>query len=267
MKSDIKSEPENFQSKMPALFVGHGNPMNAIEDNEFSRAWIEIGKRLPKPKAILCISAHWETNGTYVTAMAMPKTIHDFFGFPSRLNGQQYPAPGSPELARLIQATIQKADVKLDSEWGLDHGAWSVLIRMFPQADIPVVQLSLDQIKLPRFHYELGQALRSLRDIGILIIGSGNMVHNLGVMTWKDQAYNWAEQFDLTLKNLIETGDHESIINYNQFGSTAQLAIPSNEHFLPMLYILALKDDAESVTFFTEKVTFGSISMRGFKIG
>ncbi len=267
MKSNIKNDPDGFRSNMPALFVGHGSPMNAIEDNEFSRAWVAIGERLPGPKAILCISAHWETDGTYVTAMENPKTIHDFFGFPSQLNQQQYPAPGSPELARLVQTTIQKAEIQLDFNWGLDHGAWSVLIRMFSKADIPIVQLSLDRTKAPAFHYELGKALRPLRNSGILIVGSGNMVHNLGVMTWRDQAYNWAEQFDLTLKNLIETGDHETIINYNRLGSTAQLAIPTNEHFLPLLYILALKDDAEAVSFFAEKVTFGSISMRGLKIG
>jgi len=257
----------NDNTTMPALFIGHGSPMNAIEDNEFSQAWIEIGERLPQPKAILCISAHWETNGTSVTAMKKPKTIHDFYGFPPALYQQQYPAPGSPELARLVQQTIQKTGVQLDFDWGLDHGTWSVLIRMFPQADIPVVQLSLDRTKPPAVHCELGQALRPLRERGVLIVGSGNMVHNLGIMTWDDRAYDWAAQFDLTLKKLIETGDHESIIHYDQFGRMAKLAIPTNEHFLPLLYTLALKDDAEAVSFFAEKVTFGSISMRCLKIG
>ncbi len=255
------------QSKMPVLFIGHGSPMNAIEDNEFSRAWIEIGRMLPKPKVILCISAHWETNGTYVTAMENPITIHDFYGFPPMLYQQQYPAPGSPELTKLVQKTIDKTQVQLDFNWGLDHGTWSVLIRMFPLADIPVVQLSLDRTKPPAFHYELGKALNPLRDRGIMIVGSGNMVHNLGIMTWEDRVYDWAGKFDLTVKQLIETGDHESIINYEKFGKIANLAIPTNEHFLPLLYVLALKDEAESVSFFAEKVTFGSISMRCLKIG
>lgn len=267
MPKTSNSSLNDSQSKMPVLFIGHGSPMNAIEDNEFSRAWIKIGKQLPQPTTIVCVSAHWETNGAYVTAMEHPRTIHDFIGFPPALYQQQYPAPGSPELARLVQKTINKTKIQLDFDWGLDHGTWSVLIRMFPRADIPVVQMSLDRTKPPAFHYELGKALKPLRDRGILIIGSGNMVHNLGLMSRENGAYDWAVKFDQTLQRLIETDDHESIINYEKFGSAAKLAIPTNEHFLPLLYVLALKDETEAVSFFAEKVILGSISMRSLKIG
>ena len=266
MPKESNSSLDGSLSKMPVLFIGHGSPMNAIEDNEFSRAWIKIAKELPHPKAILCVSAHWETNGTYVTAMEHPRTIHDFYGFPPVLYQQRYPAAGSLELVSIVQQTTDITKIQLDFDWGLDHGTWAVLIRMFPLADIPVVQLSLDRTKPPSFHYELGKALKPLRDQGILTIGSGNMVHNLGIMSWENQAYDWAVKFDLTLKRLIKIGDHESIINYEQFGNDAKLAIPTNEHFLPLLYALALKDEAESVSFFAEKVILGSISMRCLKI-
>ncbi len=255
------------RTTMPALFIGHGSPMNAIEDNEFSRTWIEIGKGLPHPKAILCISAHWETNGTKVTAMEAPRTIYDFYGFPFELYQQQYPAPGSPQLAERIRQALDPTPVHFDFDWGLDHGAWSVLMRLFPAANVPVVQLSLDRTQPPAVHYQLGQALRPLRQEGVLIIGSGNMVHNLRIMRWQDTAFDWAAEFDLTLKRLIEAGDHTAIINYHQLGRGAQLAIPTNEHFLPLLYALALQDAGEPISFFAEKVTFGSISMRGLKIG
>ena len=200
------------ETRLPTLFVGHGSPMNAIEDNEFSRAWAETGTALPRPKAILCISAHWETAGTQVTAMEQPKTIHDFYGFPQPLYEMRYPAPGSPGLARLTRDTLRKTGVRLDSEWGLDHGAWSVLCRMFPGADIPVVQLSLDRTREPAFHYD-------------------------------------------------------SIVHYSRLGQAARLSVPTNEHFLPLLYILALQDRDESVEFFAEQVTSGSLSMRSLKIG
>jgi 4,5-DOPA dioxygenase extradiol len=252
--------------KMPALFVGHGSPMNAIEDNEFSRAWAEVGKALPRPNAILCVSAHWETAGTQVTAMEHPKTIHDFGGFPRELYEMQYPAPGSPELARLIQGTVQKAQVRLDQDWGLDHGTWSVLCRMFPDADIPVVQLSLDRTQEPAFHYALGKELRVLRNKGILIVGSGNMVHNLRMMAWQDEAYDWAIEFDETLKQLILSGDHDSIIHYQNLGKATRLAVPTNEHYLPLLYILAVQDEQEPVRFFTDRMSLGSLSMRSLWI-
>ena len=174
------------EAKMPALFIGHGNPMNAVEDTEFSRAWAEVARSLPKPRAVLCVSAHWETVGTRVTSMEQPKTIHDFNGFPPSLYEQRYPAPGSPDLARMAQAVVRESPIELDSEWGLDHGAWSVLCRMFPEADVPVVQLSLDQRKEPAVHYQLGRELRGLRKKGVLILGSGNIVHNLREMAWED---------------------------------------------------------------------------------
>jgi 4,5-DOPA dioxygenase extradiol len=253
--------------KMPALFVGHGSPMNAMEDNEFSRAWIEAGKSLPKPKAILCISAHWETVGTQVTAMEQPKTIYDFYGFPQPLYEIQYPAQGSPDLARLVQETVRKTQVGPDFEWGLDHGAWSVLCRMFPDVDVPVIQLSLDHTKEPVFHYELGKELKALRDKGVLIIGSGNIVHNLRVVAWQDKAYDWALEFDERMKQLILSGDHDSIIHYPRFGQAAHLAVPTNEHYLPLLYVLALQDKGDDIAFFADKVTMGSISMRSLRIG
>ncbi len=252
--------------KMPALFVGHGSPMNAIEDNEFSRAWAEVGQALPRPEAILCVSAHWETAGTLVTGMERPKTIHDFGGFPRELYAMQYPAPGSPELARLTQATVRKTQVHLDQTWGLDHGTWSVLCRMFPAADIPVIQLSLDQTQTPEFHYTLGKELRALRNKGVLIVGSGNIVHNLRIVTFQDKAYDWAIEFDEILKKLIESGDHDSLVNYQSLGQAARLAIPTNEHYLPLLYILALQDRPEQIRFFADRVTLGSISMRSLVI-
>jgi len=253
--------------KTPALFIGHGSPMNAIENNEFSRAWAQEGKSLPRPKAILCISAHWETAGTHVTAMELPKTIHDFYGFPQPLYQVKYPAPGSPDLARLAQKTVRKAQVRLDEEWGLDHGAWAVLCRMFPDADIPVVQLSLDRTKDPAFHYDLGKELKALRNEGVLIVGSGNMVHNLGVMSWQDMAFDWAVEFHEKLRRLILAGDHDAMIHYRNLGEAARLSIPTNEHYLPMLYVLALQDKDDQIEIFTDKVTLGSISMRSLRIG
>jgi 4,5-DOPA dioxygenase extradiol len=255
------------EAKMPALFVGHGNPMNAIEDNEFTRSWAEVAESLPRPRAILCLSAHWETDGTRVTAMDWPRTIHDFGGFPRQLFEVQYPAPGSPELARLVQQTATEVPVGLDFEWGLDHGAWSVLRRMFPNADVPVIQLSLDRTREPAFHYELGRQLRSLRRNGVLIIGSGNMVHNLRMIAWQDVAYDWAREFDEKLQQLILARDHDSIINYQHLSEEARLAVPTNEHFLPLLYVLGLQDDHDEVGFFADKVTLGSISMRSVRIG
>ncbi len=252
--------------KMPVLFVGHGNPMNAIEDNEFTRGWTKVGKALPKPNAILCVSAHWETNGTQVTGMDQPKTIHDFGGFPRELFEYKYPAPGSPELARLTQETVRKAPVGLDQNWGLDHGTWSVLTRMFSNADIPVVQLSLDRTQAPEFHYALGKGLRALRNKGILIVGSGNIVHNLGTAVFKDGAYDWAIEFDETIKKLIESGNHDSITHYQNLGKAARLSIPTNEHYLPLLYTLALQDTQEQVRFFNDRVTMGSLSMRSMVI-
>jgi 4,5-DOPA dioxygenase extradiol len=249
--------------RMPTLFIGHGSPMNAIEDNEFSRAWVEVGEALPRPTAILCVSAHWETIGTQVTAMERPRTIHDFGGFPQELYEMQYPAPGSPELARLAQATIHKTQVRLDQGWGLDHGAWSVLCRMFPQANIPVVQLSLDRTQAPEYHYALGKELRLLRNKGVLIVGSGNIVHNLRLIAWQgEQTYDWAIEFDEAIKQAILSGDHDAIVHYEKLGKAARLAVPTNEHFLPLLYVLALQDKQEQVRFFADQMSMGSLSMQ-----
>lgn len=252
---------------MPALFVGHGSPMNAIEDNAFSRAWTAMGISLPRPKAIVCISAHWQTDGTRITAMPNPKTIYDFYGFPQPLYERRYPAPGAPDLARSIQQAIPDPVVQLDLDWGLDHGTWSVLCRMFPEAEIPVLQVSLDFKLSPSDHYQMGQQLKYLRSRGILIIGSGNMVHNLGAMAWKDIAFDWARDFDARLTDLISAGNHQQLIDYQTLGDNAVLAIPTNEHYLPLLYILGMRDKADHLAFFCEKITLGSISMRSFKLG
>lgn len=263
---DLNAKFSDTDQRMPALFVGHGSPMNAIEDNDFSRAWAQVGKSLPKPNAILCISAHWETAGTLVTGMDQPKTIHDFGGFPPELYEMEYPAPGSRDLAKLTVETVNKVPVEFDQSWGLDHGTWSVLCRMFPSADIPVIQLSLDQTRSPQFHYELGKELLALRNRGVLIVGSGNIVHNLRTITFQDKAFDWAIEFDQTVKRLIEKGDHQSIIRYQNLGQAARLAIPTNEHYLPLLYILALQVKQEQIHFFADRVTLGSISMRSVVI-
>ncbi|MBB6051926.1 4,5-DOPA dioxygenase extradiol [Armatimonas rosea] len=253
---------------LPTLFVGHGNPMNAIEDNPYSRAWEQLGAALPNPKAILCVSAHWETQGTQVTAMEQPRTIHDFGGFPPELFAVEYPAPGSPELAELARETLSETTpVGLDQHWGLDHGAWSVLCRMFPAARVPVVQLSLDRSQSPAFHYALGRELRSLRERGVLVVSSGNVVHNLRQARWVDVAADWALAFDSTVKERILTGDHEALVDYIKLGQEAQLSIPTNEHYLPLLYTLGMQHDGEGVSFFSEHVTLNSISMRTVLIG
>lgn len=253
---------------MPVLFIGHGNPMNAIEDNEYSRAWKAIAKQLPVPKAILCISAHWYTKGTFVTAMPHPTTIHDFGGFPQELFKQEYPAPGAPELAKATAEGIKHTNVILEKEhWGLDHGTWSVLLPMYPHANIPVYQLSIDYTKSPEFHYNLAKELQWLRKKGVLIIGSGNVVHNLGMAQWKDTGFDWAQEFDHIVKTCIDGGDHKSLIQYEKYGKLSEQAIPTNEHYLPMLYSLALQQNGEEVKYFVEKTTMGSISMRSFTIG
>jgi 4,5-DOPA dioxygenase extradiol len=254
-------------TKMPALFMGHGSPMNAIEDNEFSQAWQAAASTFPLPKAILCISAHWETQGSQVTAMDKPRTIHDFYGFPRPLFEKEYPAPGAPDLAKLVSDTIKISEVKLDQSWGLDHGTWSVLCRMYPKADIPVVQLSLDRTKESAHHYQLGRQLRDLREQGVLIVGSGNIVHNLRMMVWQDAAFDWAVDFDSKVKHWILEGDHEPIVHFEKQGQEAELSVNTAEHYLPLLYVLGLKEEGEPVSFFAEKVWGGSLSMRCVRIG
>ena len=256
------------QGTMPVLFVGHGNPMNAIEDNEFSRGWRTVGKELPAPRAILCISAHWETSGTFVTAVEKPRTIHDFFGFPDELFAVQYPASGSPALAQQTKEVVRKAAVELDTKWGLDHGCWSVVKHMYPNADVPIIELSLDFTKPARWHYELANDLSILREKGILIIGSGNMVHNLRMVNWEDPggAYDWAAEANERFKAFVAGDDHKSLIQYDSLGRAASLSIPTPEHFLPMLYVLGLKKENEGVRFFNDRLLMGSISMTSFEI-
>jgi 4,5-DOPA dioxygenase extradiol len=255
---------------MPALFIGHGNPMNAIEDNVYAAAWREAAAAIPRPEAILCISAHWETEGCFVTAMDHPKTIHDFYGFPDALYQVQYPAPGSRSLAERVRSLVSSCAVRLDDSysWGLDHGAWSVLRCMYPGADIPVVQLSLDRTQHPRFHYELGRELHALRQEGVLIVGSGNIVHNLRLLQWDAaEPHSWAAEFDRLVANLILAGEHDRLVAYPALGEAARLSIPTNEHYLPLLYVLALQQAGEQVTFFAEGLPLGSISMRSLRIG
>jgi 4,5-DOPA dioxygenase extradiol len=252
--------------KMPVLFVGHGSPMNAIEDNEFVLSWKELGKSIPRPKAILCISAHWETSGTQVTAMQKPSTIHDFGGFPQELYNVQYPAPGSPELAYEVKRIIASANIGLDENWGLDHGAWSVIRNIYPLSDVPVIEMSLDWRLTPQSHYDLAKELAPLRKKGILIIGSGNIVHNLRMIAWDhvnepDYGFDWALRANEMFKNMISTNNHKDLINYSRLGKEVQLAVPTPDHYLPLLYSLALKEENENVMFFNDKTVMGSLSM------
>lgn len=251
---------------MPLLFIGHGYPMNAIEDNKYSRSWKEIAATLPKPKAILCVSAHWETSGTFVTAMKSPRTIHDFGGFPQALFDVQYPAPGSLEIAKETAKEIKSTTVGLDEKWGLDHGTWSVLLPMYPKADIPVLQLSIDRTQPPSYHFELAGELAKLRERGVLIIGSGNVVHNLRMIRSDDKPYDWATEFDEFVKAQIIKRDYKALIEYEKQGNAAKLSIPTNEHYLPMLYTLGLTGKNEEVSFFNEGIDLGSASMRSFVV-
>ncbi len=256
-----------YYQQMPVLFMGHGSPMNAIEDNEFSLAWQEAAKAIPHPNAILCISAHWETSGSMVTAMEKPRTIHDFYGFPRALFEKEYPAWGYPELAQRVIQLAGEAHAQPDLSWGLDHGTWSVLCRMYPEADVPVVQLSLDRSQPNSYHYQLGQLLAPLRKEGVLVIGSGNIVHNLRMMVWEDTAFDWASDYDGKVKQWILDEDHKSIIHYEKYGKPALLSVNSAEHYLPLLYILGLRQPHEPASFFAEKVWGGSISMRCVRFG
>ena len=269
----LKTRPDGgLSEKMPVLFVGHGSPMNAIEENEFATGWREMGKKLPRPSAILCVSAHWQSKGTMVTAMQKPETIHDFGGFPRELYEVQYPAPGSPELAKATKETVRERVIELDRSWGLDHGAWSVIRRMYPDADVPVVELSLDYQLSPQQHYDLARELAPLRRKGILIIGSGNMVHNLGLVSWEHlntpgYAFDWAMEAGEAMKSHIMSGDHSPLINYGSQGRAFRLAVPTPEHFLPLLYALALKGSDEPVELFNDRPVAGSLTMTSVRIG
>ena len=275
METIRRSKSSTGSERMPVLFIGHGSPMNAIEDNESSRGWKVVGKSLPRPKAILCVSAHWETWGTKITAMPKPRTIHDFGGFPRALYEAQYPAPGSPELARGTGELVKRFEVTLDQDWGLDHGCWSVLIQMFPEADIPVVQLSLDSAKTGQAQYELAKELAPLRRQGVLILGSGNMVHNLRRVVLRGNSLDdfntpygldWALEANALFKQLIDEERHAELADYPSLGKAVQLAVPTPEHYLPLLYALALKEKGESVTYFNDYPLAGSLTMTSLVI-
>lgn len=265
------TEPLGKTSKMPVLFLGHGSPMNAIEENEFVTGFRNIARSIPKPNAILCVSAHWETKGTFVTAMQNPPTIHDFGGFPKELFAVQYPAPGSPDLAKQTKSLITKTEVGLDDKWGLDHGAWSVIKHLYPKADVPVIQMSLDYNQTPQYHYALATEIKSLREKGVLIIGSGNMVHNLGKVEWRRLnetfGYDWAIEANEKMKKFILDGNHKELINFRSQGKAFDLAIPTPEHYLPLLYSLALQDKNEEVKLFNDKAVAGALTMTSVKIG
>ncbi|RYY71874.1 MAG: 4,5-DOPA dioxygenase extradiol [Chitinophagaceae bacterium] len=257
---------------MPVLFIGHGSPMNGIEDNEFSSRWKKMAEEIPVPKAVLVVSAHWFTKGTQITAMDFPKTIHDFGGFPQELFEVQYPAPGNRILAQETVDIIKSVKVELDHDWGLDHGTWTVVRHMYPQANIPVLQLSIDYSKGPQYHYDLGKELYGLRKKGVLIIGSGNMVHNLRMVAWDKMntdnfGFDWAIQMNDNFKNFISHGNHKPLINYESLGKEARLAIPTPEHYLPLLYTLALQGDKDKAEFFNDKLVAGSLTMTSVKIG
>lgn len=266
------SQELEYTEKMPVLFLGHGNPMNAIEENEFVRGFRNIAKVISKPKAILCISAHWETKGTFVTAMVKPATIHDFGGFPQALFDVQYPAPGSPELAQQTKDIVHKTQIGMDTKWGLDHGAWSVIKHLYPKADVPVIQMSLDYTQSPQAHYDLASELFSLRQKGILIIGSGNMVHNLGMIAWDklnadSYGFDWALEARDKMNQAILNGNHQSLIDFRSQGKAFDLSIPTPEHYLPLLYALALKDKSDPIELFNDKAIAGSLTMTSVKIG
>ena len=255
---------------MPAIFFGHGNPMNAVMKNRYTEAWSTIGRSLPRPQAILCVSAHWYLPGTAVTAMTKPRTIHDFGGFPRELYEVQYPAPGSPELAQRVKDLLAPLPVELDQRWGLDHGAWSVLCHVFPEAEIPVVQLSIDETREARFHYELGKSLAPLRDEGVLIIGSGNLVHNLHTYAWGQhevEPFDWAVRFETQAREFLSQGNDAPLVNYESLGRDALLSAPTPDHYLPLVYILGLRREGEAASFPVEGFDGGSISMLSVQIG
>lgn len=257
---------------MPVLFVGHGSPMNGIEDNQFSQAWRKMASEIPRPNAVLVVSAHWLSNGTRITAMDFPPTIHDFGGFPQALFEVQYPAPGSPEIAIETASILKSFHAELDHDWGLDHGAWTVVRHMYPDATIPVLQLSIDYNKGPQYHYDLAKKLYSLRKKGILIMGSGNMVHNLRMVAWNklnepEYGYDWAFDLNDKFKNLIASGNHQDLINFSRISPNISLAIPTSEHYLPLIYTLGLQTEKEDVMFFNDKAVGGSLTMTSVKFG
>jgi len=258
------------KQRLPAIFFGHGNPMNALASNAYTQAWARIGREIGKPKAIVMISAHWFVPESAVTTMTHPRTIHDFAGFPQELHRVKYPAPGAPDLARRLHMVLSPIAVRLDESWGLDHGTWSVLRHVYPDADVPVIQFSIDETRPARFHYELGARLSPLRDEGILIAGSGNLVHNLHTYAWgrhPAEPYEWAVRFEERARALMQVGDHDPLIGYEALGRDAQLSIPTPEHYLPLLYVLGAQQPGDAVSFPVEGVDGGSISMLAVKVG
>jgi len=253
-----------MSTRMPAIFFGHGNPMNALEKNDWTEAWATIGRTIPTPRAVLCISAHWYLPATLVTSTSAPRTIHDFGGFPQELFQFQYPAPGDPELARQVSELLKPIDVGLDNRWGLDHGTWSVFCHVYPNAEVPIVQLSINETKPSAFHFEIGKRLAPLRDEGILIAGSGNMIHNLHTYAWgkhMPEPFDWAVRFETQARDLMTRGEFEPLMNYEKLGRDALLSIPTPDHYLPLLYVLGTRRDEEAITFPVEGVDGGSISM------
>jgi 4,5-DOPA dioxygenase extradiol len=263
----MKASPAD---RMPVVFFGHGNPMNAVQSNPWTEAWTALGAALPRPRAIVSVSAHWYLPGTSVTAMAAPKTIHDFGGFPRELYRVEYPAPGDPALAGRLQSLLAPIPVSLDGQWGLDHGTWSVLCHVFPKADVPVVQLRIDETRPPGFHYDLGRRLAPLRDEGVLVIGSGNLVHNLHAYGWgrhSMEPYDWAVRFEKQARELLRAGEHGPLAAYESLGEDALLAVPTPDHYLPLLYVLGAGGRGEAVSFPVEGFDGGSISMLSVRLG
>ena len=255
---------------MPVIFLGHGNPMNALSRNDYTDGWVSIGRAIPRPKAVIAVSAHWYVPACAVTANPMPRTIHDFGGFPRELYQIQYPAPGSPELARRVKELLAPVSVWLDESRGLDHGTWSVLTHVFPKADIPVVQLSIDERQPPGFHYEIGKRLAALREEGVLVIGSGNIVHNLHTYAWGDhavQAFDWVVRFEQQVREFILKGYDAQVVAYQNLGRDATLSVPTPDHYLPLLYVLGLRRENEHISFPIQGVDGGSVSMLAVQIG
>lgn len=273
--NNFKNYTDQFKQReklQPVFFIGHGSPMNGIEQNIFSKKWQEIGKTIDLPCAVLVVSAHWLTTGTLVTAMSEPKTIHDFGGFPKELFNVQYPAPGSPFFAEETAKLVTSTNVGLDHDWGLDHGTWTVVRHMFPDANIPVLQLSIDYNKPAAYHYNLAKELYELRNRGVMVIGSGNMIHNLRMIDWNNMAepgfgFDWAKSLNETFKKKILSKDHKDLIEYERLGEAARLAIPTPDHYYPMLYALALMNNTDDVSIFNDEYVGGSLSMTSFRLG
>lgn len=272
--NDLSNISDGFKTteKMPVLFLGHGSPMNAIEENQFVAGFREVSKKIPKPNAILCVSAHWFTDGTFVTAMEMPKTIHDFYGFPKELFEVQYPAPGNPALAKETAELLAPVLVEEDHSWGLDHGAWSVIRHLYPEADIPVIQLSIDYTKPPQYHFDLAKKLNKLREKGILILGSGNIIHNLRMIDWRNintvgSGWDWAIEAREKTNNWLLEGIFQNLIDYQKQGTALQYAVPTPDHYLPLIYTLGLKEKSDELSLFNDELIGGSLSMTSVRIG